>query len=138
MKRFLLIIFLFMLAGVKLHAQEVDDDRGNEKIRDKMNQFIQQRLNLSKTEAEKFSPVFLRYFKDWRTTLRDTKAEPVLVRQQKIVDLRLRYRDQFKGIIGDKRSTEVFDHQQRFIEEIKTLRRERLENGNQKLPRKNR
>lgn len=128
-----------MLAGVKLFAQD-DDDNRSEKIRDKMNEFIQQRLNLTKSEAEKFSPVFLRYFKEWRTTIRDSKADPVLVRQQKIVDLRVRYRDQFKGIIGEKRSTEVFDHQQRFIQEIKNVQRERerLENGNNKLPRKNR
>lgn len=137
MKRLLLIIFLFTLAGLKLYAQS-DDDNGNEKVRDKMNEFIQQRLNLTKSEAEKFSPVFLRYFKEWRTTLRDSKQDPVLVRQQKIVDLRLRYRDQFKGIVGEKRSTEVFDHQQRFIQEIKNVRRERLENGSNKLPRKNR
>jgi hypothetical protein len=137
MKRLLLIFFLFLMAGVKLHAQD-DDDNGNEKIRDKMNEFIQQRLNLTKAEAEKFSPVFLRYFKDWRSTVRSSKADPVLVRQQKIVDLRVRYRDQFKGIIGEKRSTEVFDHQQRFIQEIKNIRRERLENGGNKLPRKNR
>lgn len=137
MKRLLLIFFLFMLAGIKLYAQD-DDDNRTEKIRDKMNEFIQQRLNLTKSEAEKFSPVFLRYFKEWRTTLRDTKAEPGLVRQQKIVDLRIRYRDQFKGIMGEKRSNEVFDHQDRFIKEIKNLRKERLESGNNKLPRKNR
>lgn len=137
MKRLLLIFFLFMLAGIKIHAQE-DDDSGNEKIRDKMNEFIQQRLNLTKSEAEKFSPVFLRYFKEWRTTLRDSKQDPVLVRQQKIVDLRLRYRDQFRGIVGEKRSVQIFDEQTIFIKQIKDLRRERLERGDNKLPRKNR
>jgi hypothetical protein len=133
MKKLLIILSLFMLASVKLFAQE--DDNGNEKIRDKMSQYIQERLNLSRTEAEKFSPVFLRYFKEWRTTLRSTKDEPVILRQQKIVDLRLRYRDQFKEIIGEKRSNEVFDHQQRFIQGIRQLRQERLQkNGEQ--PRK--
>jgi hypothetical protein len=136
MKKILLIVlFLFSFAGYKLYAQ---DDDGNEKIRDKMNEFIQQRLNLSKGEAEKFSPVFLRYFREWRTTLRTTKDEPVLLREQKIVDLRLRYRDQFKGIIGDKKSNEVFDHQRTFIKEMKNLRQERLERNDGIRPRKNR
>ena len=134
MKRILVILSLFMLASVKLIAQ--DDDNGNERIRDKMSQYIQERLNLSKSEAEKFSPVFLRYFREWKTTLRESKGEPVLLRQQKIVDLRLRYRDQFKEIIGEKRSNEVFDHQQRFIQGMRDLQRERLEKNGGDRPRK--
>jgi len=134
MKRILIILSLFMLASGKLIAQ--DDDNGNERIRDKMSQYIQERLNLSKSEAEKFSPVFLRYFREWKTTLRESKGEPVLLRQQKIVDLRLRYRDQFKEIIGEKRSNEVFDHQQRFIQGMRDLQRERLEKNGGDRPRK--
>jgi len=125
---------MFMLASVKLFAQE-DDDNGNEKIRDKMSQYIQERLSLSKAEAEKFSPVFLRYFRDWRSTLRTTKQEPVIIRQQKIVDLRLRYRDEFKQIIGEKRSNEVFDHQRDFIRGMKQVQQERLQKINER-PRK--
>jgi len=125
---------MFMLASVKLFAQE-DDDNGNEKIRDKMSQYIQERLSLSKAEAEKFSPVFLRYFRDWRSTLRTTKQEPVIIRQQKIVDLRLRYRDEFKQIIGEKRSNEVFDHQRDFIRGMKQVQQERLQKINDR-PRK--
>jgi len=134
MKRILIILSLFLLASAKLIAQ--DDDNGNERIRDKMSQYIQERLNLSKSEAEKFSPVFLRYFREWKMTLRESKGEPVLLRQQKIVDLRLRYRDQFKEIIGEKRSNEVFDHQQRFIQGMRDLQRERLEKNGGDRPRK--
>ena len=132
MKKIFIILSFFILASVKLFAQE--DDNGNEKIRDKMSQYIQERLNLSRSEAEKFSPVFLRYFKEWRTTLRTTKDEPVILRQQKIVDLRLRYRDQFKPIIGEKRSNEVFDHQQGFIREMEVLQLERRQQRNGERP----
>ena len=125
---------MLMLASVKLFAQE-DDDNGNEKIRDKMSQYIQERLNLSKGEAEKFSPVFLRYFREWRTTLKTTKTEPVIIRQQKIVDLRLRYRDEFKQIVGEKRSNEVFDHQRDFIRGMKQVQQERLQRNSER-PRK--
>ncbi|MGC4037604.1 MAG: hypothetical protein QM764_16705 [Chitinophagaceae bacterium] len=135
MKKLLLIFFLFAFTGFKLFAQE---DDGNEKIRDKMNEFIQQRLNLSKDEAEKFSPIFLRYFKEWRTTLRTTKDEPSLIREQKIVDLRLRYREQFKVVIGEKRSTDVFDHQKAFITAMRNLRSERMERNDAIRARKNR
>ncbi len=134
MKRLIIILSVFMLASVKIFAQD-DDDKGNEKIRDKMSQYIQERLSLSKAEAEKFSPIFLRYFKEWKMTLRATKQEPVLIRQQKIVDLRLRYRDEFKQIIGEKRSNEVFDHQRDFIQGIKQVQLERQQKNNER-PRK--
>jgi hypothetical protein len=134
MKKIVIILITFMLASVKLFAQE-DDDNGNEKIRDKMSQYIQERLNLSRSEADKFSPVFLRYFRDWRTALRTTKEQPVIIRQQKIVDLRLRYRDEFKQIIGEKRSNEVFDHQRDFIRGIKQVQQERLQRNSER-PRK--
>jgi hypothetical protein len=130
MKRFLIILSFALVSGAKLFAQEDDDQNGgNEKIRDKMNEFIQKRLNLSKDEADKFTPVFIRYFKEWRQTLRETKGLPVLDRQQKIVDLQVRYRTQFREIIGEKKGDQVFEHQRRFIEEIKTIRQERLGNN---------
>ena len=120
MKKFLLILTLLFLTGSALRAQEEDDN--NDKIRDKMTEFIQRRLNLSKNEAEKFSPVFLRYFHDWRATLREFKGNPDrLLLQQKIVDLRLRYRNEFKDIVGEKRSNQIFEEQQRFIEGVRKM-----------------
>lgn len=121
MKKILLILTLFLLTGSVLQAQKEDDN--NDKIRDKMTEFIQRRLDLSKSEAEKFAPVFLRYFHEWRSTLREFKGNPDrLLLQQKIVDLRLRYRNEFKDIVGEKRSNRVFEEQQRFIEGVRKIR----------------
>lgn len=127
MKKILFILTLFLLTGSVLQAQKEDDN--NDKIRDKMTEFIQRRLDLSKSEAEKFSPVFIRYFHEWRSTLKEFKGNPDrLLLQQKIVDLRLRYRNQFKDIVGEKRSNRVFEEQQRFIEGVRKIREgERLE-----------
>ena len=131
MKKLLFILSLLFVTSVSLFAQDddVDQDEGNEKIRDKMSEFIQRRLDLTKAETEKFAPVFIRYFKEWRQTLRENKTDP-LVRQQKVVDLQLRYRNQFREIIGDKRGNQVFNHQRRFIEEMIHIRQERLGNPN--------
>src|SRR6476469_3175716 len=99
-----------------------------------MNEFIQKRLDLSKSEAEKFTPVFLRYFKEWRQTLRENRADP-LIRQQKVVDLQLRYRNEFREIVGEKRGDQVFNHQRRFIEEMIRIRKDRLGNPGRPLRR---
>jgi hypothetical protein len=130
MKRLLIILSLLFVTSARLWAQDDDDqDGGNEKIRDKMSEFIQKRLDLSKDEAEKFAPVFIRYFKEWRQTLRETKGLPVLDRQQKIVDLQLRYRNQFREIVGEKRGDQVFNHQRKFMDEIIRIRKERQGNN---------
>ena len=124
MKRVLLILSVFLVTSGSLFAQD-DENDGNEKIRDRMNEYIQKRLNLSNDEAKKFSPVFLQYFKEWRQTLRDNKGDR-LVLQQKIVDLRLRYRTQFREVLGEQRGNQVFGHQEKFIKELRDLRRDRL------------
>ena len=127
MKRFLIILTLFLSIGFALHAQ--DGNSNDDKIREKMTEFIQRRLNLSKNEAEKFSPVFLRYFNEWRSTLREFRENPDrLLLKQRIVDLQLRYRNEFKDIIGPKRSNDVFEQQKIFIETIKNVREEQIEN----------
>jgi len=122
MKKFLLILTLALFAGFVAKAQ--DDD--NDKIRDKMREFIQKRMNLSKNEAERFTPVFIRYFKEWRQTIRENRNLPdVIDRQKRIVDLKIRYRDEFKEIIGEKRSNEVFKRQEEFVRIIAEQARNR-------------
>ncbi len=129
MKKILLIASLFLVSSTGLFAQDDDDqNEGNEKIRDKMSEYIQKRLDLTDAEAKKFNPVFIQYFKEWRQTIRDNRDDK-LVRQQKLVDLRLRYRTQFRDMLGEKRGNQVFNHQDRFIQELRDLRRNRLENN---------
>jgi hypothetical protein len=125
MKRFLLILSLSFITHPSLFAQDDDNDGGNEKIRDKMNEYIQKRLNLSDDEAKKFSPVFLNYFKEWRQTIKENRGDKLIL-QQKIVDLRLRYRVQFREIMGEKKGNQVFNQQDNFIRELRDLRRDRL------------
>ena len=135
MKKNLLILTLFFVTASVLHAQDEDGD--NDKIRDKMTEFVQRRLNLNKNEAEKFSPIFLRYFKEWRTTLRNFKSDRLIL-QQKIVELRLRYRTEFKDIIGEKRSNEVYRQQEVFIQEVKRMREEQQRRRDTRDTRRNR
>jgi hypothetical protein len=125
MKRFLLVLGFFLVTSPVLFSQDDDGGEGNEKIRDKMNEYIQKRLDLSDAESKKFTPVFLQYFKEWRSTIRDNRGDK-LVLQQKVVDLRLRYRTQFRDILGEKRGNSVFNHQESFIKELRDIRRERM------------
>ena len=121
MKKILLILTLALLAGFSSKAQ----DDGNDKIRDKMREFIQRRLDLTRNEAERFTPVFIRYFREWKQTLVENRNDG-LVRQQRIIELRLRYRTEFRDIVGEKRSNDVYKQQDVFIREIKEMREEQI------------
>lgn len=124
MKKYLIILLLSLSSGLLVQAQ--DDDDGSDRIRDKMREFIQKRLSLSRNEAERFTPVFLRYFKEWRETIR-LNRDPLL-RQQKVAELRIRYRTEFRDIVGEKRSNEIYKEQEFFLKELRDIRKERMEN----------
>lgn len=124
MKKFIYILCISFFCYSGVAAQ--DDDRGG-KIRERMTEYVQKRLGLSKAEAERFGPVFLDYFNELRKTNQQYRGDRLIL-QQKVIDLRLRYRDQFKPIIGDKRSNDVFVYEREFVNEVKELRQERLQN----------
>jgi hypothetical protein len=130
MKRILYaVLFLFTV-----HTTALAQDDGG-KVRDRMTEYIQKRLDLSKSEAERFSPVFINYFNELRKTNQDYQGDRLLL-QQKVTDLRVRYRDQFKPIIGDKKSNDVFTYERAFIEEVKTIQQERQGGGADNRPNK--
>lgn len=114
MKRYFIILILFF-TGLAVHAQNEGDDKG--KIRDRMNEYIQDRLGLSKREAEKFSPVFLRYFQEFRQIRRENTADN-LVLKQKIIDLRIRYRSEFRQIMDEPRANKVFVYEDEFRRKV--------------------
>ncbi len=121
MKKFLLILTLTLFAGLASKAQDDEHDR----IRDKMREFIQKRLNLSRNEAERFTPVFIRYFREWKQTLRDNKDDN-LVRIQRIAELRIRYRTEFRDIVGEQRSNDVYKQQDIFVREVTKMLEEQI------------
>lgn len=130
MKKILIILTLVVLAGLSVQAQQEYD-----KIRDKMQEYIQKRLNLTRNEAERFTPVFVRYFSEWRQTLKENR-EDVLVRQQRIAELRIRYRNEFRDIVGEKKSNEIFRKQEEFITGLQKMREEQIKNRRENRPEK--
>lgn len=128
MKKWLLILSLFLLGGTIAWGQNDDTPEGGGKIQQRMNEYIQNKLGLSKAEAEKFNPVFIRYFREFVQTHRENKGD-ILILQQKIVELRLRYRTEFRQILDEDRANKVFRYEDDFRREVKKIiienRRER-------------
>ncbi len=129
MKKWIYILFLFLLPSFAAISQDEDPGEENGKIAVRMTEYIQKNLGLSKSEAQRFSPVFLRYFRDFAQTHRQNKGDR-LVLQQKIIELRLRYRGEFKQIMDEQRANKVFQYEDKFRQEviriIKENRRDRV------------
>lgn len=124
MKKLLLILGLSFFTSTVCFSQDGDND--NDKIREKMSEFIQRRMGLSRQEAEKFNPVFLRYFREWKTTIQANRNDRPML-QLRVAELRIRYRTEFKDIVGEKRCNQIYEHQEIFIHEIQKFRQEQLD-----------
>ena len=129
MKKWLLIWCLFLLPGLAAFSQEDDPAPEGGKIQERMREYIQKNLGLSKSEAQRFSPIFLRYFREFAQTHRQNKGDR-LVLQQKIIELRLRYRGEFRQIMDEQRANKVYHFEDEFRKEairiLKENRRDRV------------
>jgi hypothetical protein len=96
-----------------------------------MREYIQNKLSLSRNEAERFTPVFVGYFREFAQTHREYKSDNLILKQ-KIIELRIRYRTKFRQVLDDQRANKVYVYEDEFrkraLEIIKETRRGRLEN----------
>ena len=126
MKKWLVIFVLFLLPGFSALAQNEEQPTPQEgKIQERMREYIENKLGLSRNESEKFAPIFLRYFRDFAQTHRLYRMDK-LVLQQKIIELRLRYRTEFRQVIEEPRASRVFKYEDDFRQEaIRILKENR-------------
>jgi hypothetical protein len=132
MKKLLFILSFLFFSGSVILAQDDGKDY-NDVMQEKLRQYLQKRLGLSSSEANKFGPVFGRYLMELRKTHREL-PDP-LIRQQRIAEIRIRYRDEFRPILGEQRAGKVFVAEKEFYDRVKELlneRRERLQDNRPK------
>ena len=130
MKRYLLILFLSFCTVFSAFAQgdEPGDESGASKLQERMRLYIQKRLALSKSEAQRFSPVFVRYLFELRRTHREFKTDKPLL-QLRVAELRVRFRNEFRQIMDEQRANKVYDYQREFeLKVIDEIKQRRLEN----------
>lgn len=116
MKKWLLILFVFLLPGLAALAQTQQPPQEAGKIPERMKEYIQSKLGLSRGESEKFTPVFVRYFREFAQTHRQNKTDRLIL-QQKIIELRLRYRGEFRQIMDEQKANKVFQYEDNFRKE---------------------
>ena len=115
MKKIFLLFGLITFATLLTNAQQVvKPENGREKIKMLEIGYFTRQLRLSVNEAEKFWPLFNRYRQELKRTIRDGSITDELERQQRILDLRKKYRKDFGNVLDKERGAQVFQAEDNF------------------------
>jgi hypothetical protein len=120
MKQSLLILLMAILISTSLSAQEPSNQEKQtreEKIQSLEIAFISRKLNLNPEEAQKFWPIYNEYKRDIRQIAinqRAKKDHDVLELEEKIIDVRKRYKEQFTAAVGKDRMNTFFKAEHEF------------------------
>jgi Spy/CpxP family protein refolding chaperone len=112
----------FLLTPVVIFAQDDEPARmGNEgkKIQAMEVAYMTKELNLTPEEAQKFWPVFNKYREEVRSVLNNRSNTDQLEKQQQVLDLRKRYRNDFSRILTQERANRVFSSEDQFRQMVR-------------------
>jgi len=76
--------------------------------------YITKELNLTPDEAQKFWPVFNQYRNELRSVAVENRQKDHLEKQQKMLDLRKKYREDFSKVMNQERANKVFGAEDEF------------------------
>lgn len=111
MKKIFLLFGFITFATFVANAQE---HPGGERIRSLEIGYLTKQLQLVPEEAEKFWPVFNKYRQELKTVANDKSIDEELDRQQKVLDIRKKYKKDFAAILNADRAQQVFEAEDRF------------------------
>ena len=96
--------------------------------------YLTRKLNLSTDEAQKFWPIFNQYMDEMKKTRRDSRdnKEPEIKLQEKILNIRKKYNDQFTKALSQEKVNSFFRAEVEFRDvirkEIQDRQMQRMEN----------
>ena len=134
MKIIYLIILFAGISGFANAQEEQPSEKKQQEIEALKIAFISKELELTPEEAQKFWPMYNQYSKELKTTIRNDGD--VLDRDEKILNLRKRYRDQFSKVLGQERMNRIFSSEGKFHQLlIKSMRNQNQRNkANRPMP----
>lgn len=115
MKKLLLIFSVFFCLQTAIAQEDANQlpEKKQQNIEALKVAFISRELELTPEEAQKFWPVYNQYSKELNTTF-EKGNDNVLDRDEKVLNLRKRYKDQFSKVLGDQRVNRMFGAETRF------------------------
>ena len=123
MKKIIYTLYFLLITSLALQAQPPREGM-EERIPEKMGQFIQNAMELNRMEKKKFQVVFQRYQHEWREVLRENRMDRLILRQR-VLELQIRFRKDFGDAVGQRRVMEIYDLQEEFLRLLRDVQRER-------------
>ena len=114
MKKIFLLFGFITFATLLTEAQVTGNGHTGEKIRSLEIGYLTKQLQLTPSEAEKFWPVFNQYRTETRAIMLNEKLTDQLDIDQKLLDVRKKYKKNFANILGSDRAQGVYDSEDRF------------------------
>ncbi len=126
MSKSLFILIFLLLQGYFCIAQEDNDRDQIEAVR---TAYITNQLKLSPEEAQKFWPLYNNYIQELKKAQKEN-PDDVVAQQEKLVNIRKKYKNDFKKIIGsDERVNKAFTAEVEFRNMLRNEWRNRHPNG---------
>jgi hypothetical protein len=113
MKKFILILIVLNAAFFAGRAQD-DESKKAEKIQALKIAFITQKLELTSDEAQKFWPIYSQYENEMKQLLLERKNVDVIETDERLLNIRKKYRPEFVNVIGQPRMNKLFNAEQEF------------------------
>ncbi len=126
MKKYILFIVLLFCCSCFLRAQDQDGSKRGEKVQALKIAFITQKLELTAEEAQKFWPIYGQYENDIKGVLADSKNEDVIDNDERLLNIRKKYRPEFTKLLGQARMNSLFASEKEF----RRMLLQRLKNRN--------
>jgi hypothetical protein len=129
MKKFyLLLVLVSITAFVKAQEDVIANEKKQQGIDALKVAFISKELELTPDEAQKFWPVYNQYAKELKTTI--NHGNDALDRDEKLLNLRKSYKEQFSNVLGQQRMNKIFNAEGRF----RNLLIKSMRDQNQRIP----
>lgn len=129
MMKYLSIIICSMFLYLSSTAQQRFDNNSNRVVSLKI-AYITEKLNLTEKEAEKFWPIYKKYdneLKDIRAARAEDKID-ILAYEEKVLQVRKKYQNEFKKAISDAKVQEFYRAEQQFNNKVQNEFKRRVEN----------
>ena len=130
------LILLILTSSFLAKAQENELSEKKQQDIDALKvAFISRELELTPDEAQKFWPIYNQYSKELKSTVREDIDD--LEREEKVLNLRKHYREQFIKVIGNQRVKKMYGAENKFRQLlIRTIRNQRQNQMNRPMMRR--
>lgn len=107
-------IFLILITFSSIFVIAQDDNNKAERIQALKIAFITQKLQLTGDEAQKFWPIYNQYEVDLKHLNIQNKSGDVIDNEEKVLNLRKRYRSEFVRVLGQPKMNRLFMAEREF------------------------